>query len=343
MKRTATITVIFIILMCVNLSPEKIAEFENVYKPSMMDIANGEIFILDGFSIKVFSLGDYSFLREFSKQGEGPGEINAMNDTDLTMIVKGKKILLNSVHKIIIFDKSGKVIREKKFRELVVEAIPFKKGYVITFNKWIDATAHAITKIYDESLDEVKGIYKARLPQSYKIQKFSIPPLTTYVRCTKDKIFMFDQNKDTISVYNHKGDPQGEIAFKHERVIANKAFKNKVLKDLNEKRNKKIPEDAFKKFLGMVYIPEILPVFKNSWIIDDRIYIHTWREKGNKGEFIILDMSGKVKDKKLLPGSTQLKIKLNPTSTFTFYEGEYYYLLENLDQEEWELHKMKLN
>ncbi len=83
-------------------------------------------------------------------------------------------------------------------------------------------------------------------------------------------------------------------------------------------------------------------MFKNSWIINNRIYIHTYREKQNKSEFLILNFSGKIEKKLLLPGSTKLNLRINPASIFTFYNGKYYYLLENLDQEEWELHVVKI-
>ena len=121
-------------------------------------------------------------------------------------------------------------------------------------------------------------------------------------------------------------------------------FKDKIMNYLlSTPALKRLPENIRKRYLERVYTPNILPVFKNSWIINNQIYIHTYREKQNKGEFLILDFSGKVEKVLYLPGSAKLNIRINPASIFTFHKGKYYYLLENLDQEEWELHVIQLD
>lgn len=342
MKRAAIITAILIIFVGVNLFPEKIAEFSDIYRPSMMDISDNEIYILDDFSVKVYSLEDYRFLRKFGKKGEGPGELLSTSDTGATMTVKGEHVFLNSVYKLIVYNKTGEIIKEKKFKDYLVEAMPINGNYVLTFYKWIDQTAHAITKLTDKNSRVIKELYNVKLPQSHKIKKISIPPLCTYVRTSKDKIFLFDQQKDVIKVFDKKGNPKPDITFKYDKIIATEDFKTKVMDYIVSRPElKKIPEDIKQKYLKRVYTPNVLPVFKNSWIIDNQIYIHTYREKENKSEFLILNFSGKVEKNLFLPCFNEINIRINPGSTFTFYKGKYYYLLENLDQEEWELHAVK--
>lgn len=344
MKQTAIFTAIFIIFIGVNLFPEKIAEFSDIYRPSMIDISDSEIYILDDYSVKVYSLEDYRFLRKFGKKGEGPGELNTTIDTGLTMIVRENNVFLNSVYKLIVYDKAGEIIKEKKFRDYLVEAVPVDKNYVLTFYKWIDAAAHAITKLTDKNFREIKELYRTKLPQNHEIKKISIPPLCTYVRTSKDKILLFDQLKDVIKVFDKNGNPKPNIAFKYDKIFTKQSFKDKIMNHLLSRTQiKRLPEEIKQKYLKRVYTPNILPVFKNSWIKDNYIYIHTYRENQNKSEFLILDFSGKVNKRLFLPGSTELILRINPASTYTFYKGEYYYLKENLDLEEWELHKMKLN
>jgi hypothetical protein len=106
---------------------------------------------------------------------------------------------------------------------------------------------------------------------------------------------------------------------------------------------KKLPKEVQQEYLKRVYTPNILPVFRDSWIIGNQIYIQTYREKQNESEFLILDFSGKIEKRLFLPESTKLSLRINPASTFTFYKGEYYYLSENVDQEEWELHTLQLD
>ncbi|MCK4762749.1 MAG: hypothetical protein KAW12_11185 [Candidatus Aminicenantes bacterium] len=344
MRKSAVVLFVFMIFMNINLSPEKIAVFPNIYQPSMMNISGDEIYILDGFSVKIYSMKDYRFLREFGKKGEGPGELLTTSDTGLTMIVIENNILLNSVYKIVIYNRIGKILKEKKFRDYLVEAVPINGNYVLTFYKWIDEAAHAITKLSDKNFKEINELYKTKLPQNHKIKKISIPPLCTYVRTTKDRIFLFDQQKDAIKIFNGKGNPKTDITFKYDKIMTTQIFKDKIMNYLlSTPALKRLPENIRKRYLERVYTPNILPVFKNSWIINNQIYIHTYREKQNKGEFLILDFSGKVEKVLYLPGSAKLNIRINPASIFTFHKGKYYYLLENLDQEEWELHVIQLD
>lgn len=182
MKQGAIVFLIFVVFIGINLIPKKIATFPDIYRPSMMDISNNEVYILDGYSVKVYSLDGFRFLREFGKKGEGPGELSTTSDTGLTMIVKGENVYLNSVYKIIVYGKTGKIIKEKKFRDFLVEAVPIGENYVLTFFKWIEGTAHAITKLSDKDFQEKKVLYKSKLPQSHRIRKISIPQLCTYVR-----------------------------------------------------------------------------------------------------------------------------------------------------------------
>ncbi|MCK4761216.1 MAG: hypothetical protein KAW12_03385 [Candidatus Aminicenantes bacterium] len=256
MRKSAMVLFAFMIFMNVNLFPEKIAVFPDIYRPSMIDISGDEIYILDDFSVKMYSMKNYRFLREFGKKGEGPGELLTTSDTGLTMIVDGDNILLNSVYKIITYDRAGKILKEKKFRNYLVEAVPINENYVLTFYKWIDATAHAITVLNDGNFQEIKELYRTKLPQSHRIRKISMPPLCTYVRTTKDKIFLFDQQKDVIKAFDRKGNLNPDIIFKCDKILTTQDFKQKIMDSLlSIPAMKNAPEKMKQKYLKSVYIP----------------------------------------------------------------------------------------
>ena len=91
------------------------------------------------------------------------------------------------------------------------------------------------------------------------------------------------------------------------------------------------------------YTPDVLPVFRECRVIGERLYIQTYRQKGDLSEFLFIDFSGKLIKKLFLPGTDRLQLRLNPASTYDFQNGRYYYLVEDLDEEQWELHVMNVD
>ena len=324
-----------------SLKTEMLAVLPEVNNANMMDISGSELYIMDNEQIKVYSLKDYRFLRKFGQKGEGPGELLSFPEAPFTMIVHEEKVILNSVYKAIIYDKSGKMIKEVKFAPFwLVEANPIGKNYAATKIKWIARTLNAWTWILDPGMKEIKKIYETDLPSSYKTMKFPIPLLCTFARCAKDRIFIFDQQKDKIKVFDPQGNPLPDIKFPYEPIITTDAFREKVNYAIKTHPvYKHLPPELMKRF----YTPDVLPVFRECRVIGDRLYIQTYRQKGDLSEFLFIDFSGKLIKKLFLPGTDRLQLRLNPGSTFAFQNGKYYYLVEDLDEEQWELHVMNVD
>jgi len=74
-----------------------------------------------------------------------------------------------------------------------------------------------------------------------------------------------------------------------------------------------------------------------------KIYVQTYKQKGSLSEFFVFDFKGNLMKKVFLPTASRYKVKLNHEIAFTFYNNKYYYLKENLDAEEWELHMEEVN
>ena len=82
-------------------------------------------------------------------------------------------------------------------------------------------------------------------------------------------------------------------------------------------------------------------------VTDERIYVKTSQTKGDKDEFIIMDLKGNTLKKVYLPAvkkqryvNTMLGI---PAKFYKIYQNKFYYLYENEDEEEWEIHVEPIN
>ncbi|MCK4760858.1 MAG: hypothetical protein KAW12_01570 [Candidatus Aminicenantes bacterium] len=336
--------IVTLIFFSSSLFPEKLAVLPELNRPSMMDVSGSELYILDDFQVKVYSLKDYRLLRKFGKKGQGPGELFDLPDSPLTMIVGKEKVLLNSLYKIIVYEKSGKMLKEKKFApSFLIEAVSHGKNYALTKFWRKDGTAVATTCLFSPDLKELKKLCETTIPNSYKKRKIVMPPVSTFARCGSDRLFVFDQTRTkdfTIKVFDLEGKPLPDIKASYRELMMGDSFNKKVMDTLRAHPAFKILPPDFKK---MLHIPEVLPVFRQCRVKDGKLYVQTYREKGDLSEFYILDFSGKVLKKIFLPGADRLQIRINPAATYTFQGGKYYYLVDDIDEEQWELHVKKLD
>lgn len=341
MKKFAVNFLVTLALLSASLYPGKLAVLPEINNPSMIDVCGSELFILDGEQVVVYSLKNYRLLNRFGKKGEGPGELITSIDMPLTMKVKGKQVLLNSATKMIVFSKSGKMLREIKTSFPLIEAQPIGKNYAVTiFKRDKKSSGMASTWIYNQNFKEIKKIYETNVPNDYKKKRIAVPMISTFLRCCNNKIFVFDQQKGfRIKIFNQAGKSLPGIKIPYSKIKTSDAFKKKMMAVLSTYPAYK---QASTEWRGMVYIPEYLPVIRNCLIDGKKLYVQTYRMKGELSEFYILDFSGKVLKKVFLPGADGEQVRVNPACTYAIQGNRYYYLLEDIEEEQWELFVKKI-
>lgn len=92
-------------LFCaLSLYSEKIGSFPDIRQPSRIYIQNDELYVVDGGrKISVYSIPDQKFLREISKNGEGPGEYRFSPILKITP----EQIFFGALNKILLFSRTG--------------------------------------------------------------------------------------------------------------------------------------------------------------------------------------------------------------------------------------------
>jgi hypothetical protein len=341
-KKSLAFLMIGCFICFLNLYPEKLAVLPEINHPSMMDISGDELFILDDVRVNVYSMKNYRLLRYFWKKGQGPGELHSLPDAPFTMTVNGDRVILSSVYKIIVYKTSGEIFDEIKMSpSFLIEAVPFGSGYVVTKFRRDNGTAVSTTSLCSgKKLKKVKKLFESEIPNSYSKNKIAMPPMVSFARCCENRIFVFGRREDfSIKVFDRQGNPMPDITIPYEKIKSDKVFRQKVDDAISLHPTFKTQPPVFKKIM---YVPEQLPVFKDCMVKDGRLYVQTYRSKGNLSEFLIFDTAGEFLKKVYLPGSETLQIRLNPASTFTFSAGKYYYLVENFEKEQWEIHSIDL-
>ncbi|MCP5103649.1 MAG: hypothetical protein GY950_09735, partial [bacterium] len=73
---------------------------------------------------------------------------------------------------------------------------------------------------------------------------------------------------------------------------------------------------------------------QNFFVADDNIYIKTYQRKNSLEKYIIMDLKGNIQKTVFLPESSP--------NLFTFKSNRFYYLVENEEDEIWELHSVDI-
>jgi hypothetical protein len=95
--------------------------------------------------------------------------------------------------------------------------------------------------------------------------------------------------------------------------------------------------------LKRVYYEKNCTARKNfNWVRSSPIrnYVQTYKAKENKEEYVIMDLKGNIIKRVYIQkfDNVTLTGKMLGTKLHTIYNDKLYYLVENEDEEEWELH-----
>jgi len=317
--------------------PGKLSVLDELTNPAMIEINGNELYVLDDVEVYVYSLQDYGFLRKFGKKGEGPGELLPQPDLPITMQVHKKYVLLNSLNKMIYFSKTGEMIKEKKIPFLTFQIIPFGKNYAASkFTRNSQGGSQVSVLLFNDEFKEIKKLYETELLNDFRKRKVVFPLFDTFIQCSSDQLFVVDQQSDfEIQRFDLEGNRLTPIKHSYQKIKVTETFKKKSWEWLQLQPVFKTLPDAFKQ---MLYFPDYLPDIRNFLVKDKKIYAQTYKIKEKLSQFFIMDLNGSMPKTAFLPGADKERLRPNPAVTYAFKDNKYYYLVENFDEEEWELH-----
>jgi len=317
---------------------EKLSVLAELTNPAMIEIDGNELFVLDDVEVYVYSLQDYGFLRKFGKRGEGPGELLPQPDLPPMMQVRKEDVLLYSFNKMIYFSKTGKMIKEKRIPFITFQILPFGKNYAVTkFARSNQGESQVSVLLFNAEFQELKKLYETELLNDFRKGKIAFPFVNVYIQCSGHQLFVLDQKLEfEIQRFDLEGNQLTPIKHTYQKIKVTEAYKKESWEWLNIQPAFKTAPEAVKK---MIYFPEYLPVIRNILVIDKKIYVHTYKTKERLSEFFILDLNGSVLKTVFLPAAKwERQVRPTPAVTYAFKNNKYYYLEENLNEEEWELH-----
>ena len=353
-KKIFVMLLLILVVLVSFVCGKKLAVLPELKKPLVMVIQGNELYILDGVEVYVYSLQDYRLITKFGKRGEGPSELLPNEEIPLNLRLVNGDIFLNSQTKMVYYNKEGKMIKEKTLPFLCMQIAPIGEGFaVVKVNLDGGGVLKLDVVLCDAQLKPIKTLVSLDRNAMSPSGKIVIPTPYIYLHCAGDTLFVTGGNQQDfqIKVFDKSGNPMPSIQTQYDRVELTGSFKNELLDWFKTARFSNMPPEVFQR----LYFPDYLPAIRELVVTNSgngigssngnggRIYVQTYKQQDNRSEFFVFDFHGKQLNRVLLPTASSDKIKLNHETMFTFHENSYYYLVDNADKEEWELHMETLN
>ncbi len=319
---------VLILVLSSLIFPKKLADLPEVMKNPTIGIYGDRIFIKEHFTIHIYSLKDVKHLKQFGKEGAGPSEFKFRAE----MEVFPDKLVVNTLAKQVIFSHDGKFIKEYRITPFIINFLPVGKNFIGS-NAGKEGQK---INLYDENLKNPKTIYEGTLGQivyyhSGTKGKQDMLLLRDYVyhNVYKDRIYIGDTTKGFFfMVFDSKGNKLYEVSKKYKKIKITKEFKEMMLQRQRESPGWK----KWEKMFNYIF-PEYFPAFDNILISDNKMYFITQAPGNERNQVIVTDLKGKTLRECLIPSGFY-----EGFHTYCAYRDRLYYIVENEDEEMWELH-----
>jgi hypothetical protein len=344
MKKITIFCLIGLLLPSLCLLGKKLGTLHDILKPELLKVSGEKLCVLEGASISIFSTKDLKRITTFGKQGEGPGEMLTTPLVSNNICVFPDYLFADGINKVIYYTYDGKMIREKRKKPQIIRLYPVGKNLVgariITDEK---QRLFTTVSLYDENMNKQKELHREQLFNSRR----ELYPVEDSIHFAvyDDKIFIEESRKGfVIEIFDANGNKISTIEKKDIQPLKfTEAHKKAIIEDIKSDPMVKLTggwQEA-KKRININY-PDTFPLIKDILAANNKIYIQTFKEKDNKVEYIVMDFKGKILKSRFLPKVIEStffgRIMGRTTQFFDIENDKFYYLYEDEDEEEWEVH-----
>lgn len=336
--RTNTIASWFILLvLCTSVVfPGKIVPLPGHLNPKYVYADGDQIYITEETSIYIYGREDFKLRKKFGREGEGPQEFKGF----ASLYVYPDYLLVNSTGRISFFTREGEYIKQINLPFYGYNVRVVGKAFV-SHGRIDENNIYCRTiNIFDAKFKKIKEI--ARIEAAFQRSKGvwrQFPPGFHFYPY-KDKLFVIGHEDFIIEVFDENGNKLFDITQKYERLKVSEEEKKAVHDWFKINPGTRNMPSSIKK---MIRFPDYFPAVRDMVINNEKLYVRTYKKSkksGEKTEFFILDIKGKLLGKVFIPIYERNR---RDYYSYSICDGKVYQMIENEDTEEWGLHVVPSN
>lgn len=339
-NKSGLLTAVVLLLLGghVSVLAAKAASFRELIKPESILVDGGQAYITQCTSVFVYSMEDGCLLKTFGREGEGPQEFmrsRAPWMPSLYLFLKPDQLLINSTGKISLYSRCGEFIKEMKNPAQLRVFMPFGEKYIGFGFGQEGKDTYFVYYLYDAGFNKEKELIRMDSPEQ---QGKKIDPITMGMikqilyRYGGGGRFVLPDFDGVAHVFDTGG---SEVA-----TITPPYRKEMLTTQLSRKFDQLFKLDPrFKMIYSMqkdrIQFPGHLPLMKDYRVAENKLYMVSSKKVGDAYETFVYNLDGKLLEKIYLPLKDRDLLEVYP---FAIADGKLYQLVENEDEEEWELH-----
>ncbi len=182
-------------------------------------------------------------------------------------------------------------------------------------------------------LKKIKEVYKEKnvFQQGRKVNV--LRTWGAWFRLWKDQIFVTGEKEGYVLIYDKNGNLKKELKSDLEELKVRDSDKKRYREFLRTDPQFKRFYDAIKE---LVSFPSVFPIIRGMDVVDDKLYVNGYPHPDGRTEFAVYTLNGKLINKGIFLNIPEATARdLYP---YTIKDDKLYQLVDNDDEEVWELH-----
>lgn len=330
MKRSTSWFLFLLIFLGLGSLPGvQIVPVPDLVNPDEIKIDDRQIYFVDGTTIHIYSLGDFRLVKKFGKAGEGPQEFLKHPQAPLTVDVNTDFITVNGMARLSFFTKEGDFIKAAKTPWQHGRFTPFGNSFVCWNTLREEKVTVSTLNIVDSNfLNPLVLSRRESPPVRGAIHLLRAPSI---FRVHGDRLFVANQKDFVIEVFNETGQKVYSIIREYEKRKVTERDREGIMDYFRKDPRFR---EVFERFKKRLRFPDYFPSIRDFYVDNSKLYVRTYKKSGDKTEFFILNLEGKLIKKMVLPIVEKDGKESYP---YVIKKEKLYQLIENAD-EEWQLH-----
>ena len=306
--------------------------FPELSKVESLTVKNGRIFVIEGPTVSIYSLGDYHLIKKFGTMGEGPREFRVDSpDNVLRIDILPGYIVVNSIRKVSYYTLDGEFVKEKAAPFNAKYFQPLGENYVGELKILEGDITYKIFNLFNPVFEKIKEVSRQKHIVQKAKNKFVVGKEVTKCQVFNDKIFISGKEGFAFDIY----DKNGNLFRTFKQPYEKRKLTNEDQKEIHELLKKEYGMDNYEIFKSWIEFAPDFPVIGDFLSDGQYVYVSTNKEKEGKMELFMFDAEGKFLKNIFLPVAKKDPFRPFP---YDFYKGKLYQLIENQETEMWQLH-----